>query len=169
MEEILEQVQDLDLNWKQCLEMKKSVIEILERKFNDCIINWFVSRYKITEHFDILSDVVEAKFEKSHFIENGSAYTFQIPSKPNPEGWETYIYVYVNNEDTKVIDIEYETDRYFVYKHSEHGSSNVSPYGDYQDYPLDDYYLCQPEMRDCIKDQVIEVKKLCALLIDVKV
>jgi hypothetical protein len=160
MDEILQLIRTSNLSANEYYELKEELTILLDKKHAEQVIKSFIQRYNITEDFNIFTNCIDARLSK--FFDTGLVYALQIPTCPDPEAGETYIYIYVDKEDQKVIEIEYHTDSYFVYKHSE---EETYPNGAFQTRSLENYYHDDIEKRVCIRDHVLEVKKLSALLI----
>ena len=159
MEDILSKISQLNLTYSECDIFKDDLVKLLNKKASDSIISEFIHNFKITEHFDILTDYLNVKYSRSLVF--GLVYTIEFLSEPT-HSWETYVWIHVDEKSEKVTNIIYQTDRYVIY---DHDKRLKSPDGDFQDQNIDEVYKDRPERLHKIRNDIANVKRLCDFLI----
>ena len=64
MEEILSKISQLNLTSSECKIFEYDLVKLLNKKSSDLIIKEFIHNFKITEHFDVLTDYLNVKYER---------------------------------------------------------------------------------------------------------
>ncbi len=128
MDHLINTLKKTTLNCGETEEVRKSMNNILDKKKIIIHINWLNEKVKNT-NFDFLKIFDRVNYQQSLSKKYDTVVNFILYNK---DEWETYIWFYITNE--QIMDVVYQTDRYWVYQYSEHGEGN----GDWQGHNLDE-------------------------------
>jgi hypothetical protein len=156
MNNLLQNLNNLDLTCDECKELEQKIKRILRRKIVSNTCHWLKQQYHINESFVCL----DTCFAINHTQYNNRHMQFYFNSSNDEEDYNTFFVITFNNND-RIMDVRYETDRYTQYTYSQDA---IYPNGEMQGKDITTIYTDPKELTRIQRD-IEEIKILCTYLI----
>ena len=156
MERLLLDIETLKLTPNQCDDFLIKVKTMLENKKTENYVQWLIHKYHINKDFYCLTHATKT------FVRNNGNTTFltiEFPNRHDPDGWETCICIWIENDI--IVNVVYTTDRYLRYEYN----NPDFPYGEFQGKCIKTVYSYDQTRLASILNDIDEVKELCQFLI----